>query len=1227
MTDEIPYWLILVGLFCLYEADYSLSSADLDDPFLQNRPLLQAPPYDGATLFETMTGEATGLNFTHPFEDSHPLSFLYYASSTCGGIAIGDINQDQRPDIFLAGAARPSALYEQDRTWHFTETTQMRLPTHANAWSTGAAMVDVDQDGDLDIYVCQYDSPNLLFLNQGPNEPMVEAANDFGLNLTDACMMPAFADYDRDGDLDVFILTYRYVRPGGRPTKPPIGISNGRPFVLPAFEKYYYLRQTGPSSYTADTAGRPDRLYRNNGDGTFTEVSQEAGITEAGHGLSATWWDYNADGWIDLYVANDFTDPDHLYRNNGDGTFSDVIAEVMPYTSWSSMGADCSDLNNDGLLDFMCADMAATTHFKRHLAMGEMGDRLWFLENAWPRQVSRNTVFVNTGTDQFLETGFFSGLSASDWTWAVKLGDYDNDGRVDVFTTNGSSRMFTDADHPISLAMMIGKTEEDLWKDQKAFRENNLAFRNLGSMQFEATGPAWGLDHLGMSYAAAHGDLDGDGDLDLIVANLDEPVSVYQNHAKGHRVLIDLVGKQSNTKGLGAIIKINSMGAGTQSRLVNPMTGFMSCNTTTTHFGLASDQTIDSLSVLWPSGITQHLGPLESNQHYTIAEPSDTHAIQEDVGPTLFKEQAEALGLQLAHREQAFDDRQRQPLIPAMHSRLGSGLAWGDANGDGLDDLYVGGPSGQPGSLFLQDGRGHFTKDTMNQVVFSAHRRHEDMAALWLDCEGDGDFDLLVTSGGVECNPGDPILQDRLYLNNGQGRLTVAPAGRMPSEASSSGCATAADVDGDGDLDLFIGGRVVPGNYPATPRSRLLINRQGTFEDLTEQWAPALREAGMVTTALWSDINLDGRIDLVIALEYGPVQLWLNQGTTLELASAGSAMQSHHGWWNALESADVDSDGDMDIIALNAGLNTKYGRPSSQAPIRLFAGPMDSSRRPRLIESYVYQQKLLPIRGLATASASMPWLREKFPSYRHFAEADLTQIYPQSYLDEAVQLKATHLSSGLWRNEGEGRFKWIEFPSAAQIAPGFGMVISDVNGDGQLDFFAAQNQYSREPETGIWRTGIGLAGSFDSQGRLELIPATQSGIIIPGDGKAMTLCDANQDGWPDLAVLQNNDRLLLLQQTRTHGTQPLCLKLQGMPGNPHAIGARVTLHTKEGPHRAHEIRAGSGYLSQSISSIYVKRPGAPFEITVQWPEGKETQHAFQTAASQSLEIIHPDLAP
>ena len=443
------------------------STGQPDAASIVSEPLRErAARRDGAPLFERLSPAQTGVKFSQRLAKDHRLSRLNSSGFVCGGVCIGDFDGDGRPDLFLVNGPDKNSLFLQKADFSFEDVAQQAGVDGGDAWGAGAAAVDFDGDGDLDLYVCNYDSPNQLFVNDGTGIRFTDEAEARGLAMIDASLMPSFADHDRDGDLDLFVVTYRYYRPGGRPAKTPIVMRNGRPKILPAFEKYYDLRRVGPSDWTVDTCGRPDRLFRNDGTGHFTDVSENAGFTEKGHGLSATWWDHDGDGWLDLYVANDFTDPEHLYHNNGDGTFTDVIEQAMPYTSWSSMGADCADLNNDGLLDLFVADMAATSHYKSKVTMGDMGDRRWFLENAWPRQIMRNNLFINTGTPRFMETAFLCGLAGTDWTWAIKLADFDNDGRVDVFVTNGASRMITDADITVTPQMLVGKTEWELWKTQ-----------------------------------------------------------------------------------------------------------------------------------------------------------------------------------------------------------------------------------------------------------------------------------------------------------------------------------------------------------------------------------------------------------------------------------------------------------------------------------------------------------------------------------------------------------------------------------------------------------------------------------------------------------------------------------------------------------------------------------------------------------------------------------------
>ncbi len=1181
------------------------------------------------TLFERLPTNHTGINFINRIEMDHPFSLLNTSGFACGGICMGDLNNDHQPDLFLVSGMDKNRLYFQKESFRFEDRSDRLGDQEQNRWGAGAAMIDIDNDGDLDIYVCNYDSPNQLFINEDQGRRFIESAQAYGLNTIDASLMPAFADLDNDGDLDLFLLTNRYYRHGGRPGEPPVDYRNGEPYIFPDYEKYYALLQTGPEHFTIDNAGRADYLYRNNGDGTFTDISQQAGIHERGHGLSATWWDFNTDGLIDLYVSNDYVDPDHLYRNNGDGTFTDVIAETMPYTSMFSMGADCGDINNDGLLDFISVDMAATTHFKSKVTMGDMGDRRWFLENAWPRQTMRNILYLNTGTDRFMEVGFLCNLAQTDWSWTVKMADWDNDGWTDIFVSNGAARMMTDADAPVTSQMLIGRTEWDIWKDKPELKEQNLVFQNRHDLQFKDVSEDWGLNHTGMSFAAAHGDLDGDGDLDLVVANLNEGISVYRNlEEHGHRVTIQLRGTKSNRYGLGATIHLKTR-KGQQVRLMNPMKGFLSCNLPMIHFGLGDAETIQELRVMWPGGRQQIWENLPANRHYTITELTHkTPSVADNHGDSdpLFREVSMETGLTFSHRERVFNDYSLQPLLPGKLSQLGPGLAWGDADGDGDEDLYVGGAAGQAGQLFIRNTSGKFTLSQHTGELFRQDKEYEDMAPLWLDIDRDGDFDLFVSSGSVEYPLRSKWLQDRIYINSGHGRFSRADNKILPVSLQSSGTAVAGDLDRDGDLDLFIGSRAYPGKYPTTARSRLLRNDNGKFVDITDTFAAGLRTVGMVTAALWSDANQDGLLDLFLTLEWGPVKIFLNQGNQMVETTEESGLSDRLGWWSGITGTDIDQDGDMDYVVMNTGQNTKYGSPSQKKPLLLYYGDVSNQGALNLVEAKMSDLGLLPVRGRSCSANAMPGIRTKFPTYRGFASSLLSQIYSPQSLNTALELKVTHLESGLLINDGHAKFSWKSLPRLAQASPGYGVISADLDGDGQIEIHAVQNLYTREPETGLWRGGIGFTAIYDSDGNLQLKAPKKTGLIIDGDAKGLALCDLNDDGWPDLTVTQNNDRLLAFQNRGKPENRPLMVKLTGPTGNPSGIGTMVRVHYRDGAIQAAESYAGSGYLSQSTSALFLGHRSAPIEsIQIVWPDGISSQ-LNPKEDDRIIQARHPSLS-
>lgn len=1175
---------------------------------------------NASTLFTKLPPAQTGITFQNTIDLSHPRKYLYQSGFGCGGVALGDLDGDGLPEIFLASGPGKNRLYRQRAPFQFEDVTATAGVGGGDAWAAGAAMVDIDGDGDLDLYVCHYDSPNALYLNESAFQ-FREAAKDYGLDIQDASLMPSFCDYDSDGDLDCLILTNRLYRPEGRPATPPVEKdANGKPRVKEAFTKYYGLVQTDASRFTMDDIGRPNYLLRNDGD-RFTDVSSVAGIADHGFGLSATWWDYNEDGHPDLYVCNDFLDPDKLYQNNGDGTFTNVIEDTVNITPWFSMGSDANDLNNDGRLDLVVLDMAATTHYKAKIAMGEMGSMRWQIENIKPRQLMRNVCYLNTGTSHFIETAPMAGLASTDWSWAAKLADYDNDGRVDLFVSNGMTRNFNDSDIAFNEADLIGKTQWDHFENTPPMREQNLAFRNVDGLTFADHSASWGLDHTGMSYGTAYGDLDRDGDLDLVVVNLEEPVSIYQNHETSNQTaIVDLRGKDHNRFGIGAIVRLETKEGTRHTRQMMPTTGFASSNIPELHFGLGDHTQIAKLEVIWPSGTVQTFANLATNQRFTIHEAPHTEAKRSNESlPPLYRPSKALAGL--VHREKPFEDFDKQLLLPNKLSQLGPGLAWGDVDHDGDDDLYVSAARGMGGAVLLNEGpdaQGVCQFSLAPTEAFLRDAQQENMGALFFDADNDGDRDLYVANGSYEYDENDPLLQDRLYLNDGKGRFQAA-ANALPQMHDASSTVVGADFDRDGDVDLFVGGRVVPGKYPEPARSHLLLNDsqagRARFTQAPETQAPGLQDIGLVTGALWSDADDDGWLDLFITCEWGPISYYHNNQGTLENRTESAGLAEILGWWNGISGADIDHDGDMDYAVTNFGLNTKY-HASTKKPALLYYGDHTGTGKKTLVEAKISSDGLLPIRGKSCSTHAMPTLGNRFETFRQFASATLTEIYEPARLDEALQVQANTLESGYLLNDGTGQFTFLPFPRLAQASPSFGSAFVDANADGHLDLILAQNFYQPQFETGPYASGLGLLLVGDGQGGFEPCFPDTSGLLIPGDATAATYTDLNRDGRWDLIIAQNDGPLLTFENTAPHGNR-LRIDLDG----PEA-GARVTVSLASGAQRVHEVHLGSGYLSQS-SSTPVLSLGSEIArtVTVRWPNGKESEPIPVAEGQEGVAVV------
>ncbi len=1139
----------------------------------------RSPTPPGATLFTTLSPDQTGLTTVNPYDDpamwgAHYREFSLGAIGT--GVAIGDYDGDGRPDLFVVSKTGPNHLYRNLGGLRFEDVTEAAgVAGPLGAWKQGVAFADVNNDGRLDFYVCRFGAPNLLYINQG-NGTFTEEAAARGLALNDASNMAAFCDYDRDGWLDVYVQTN----------------------VL-------------------DTERRPngqrDHLYHNNRDGTFTDVSDRAGIFGETQGHAATWWDYDEDGWPDLYVDNDFKDPDQLYRNNRDGTFTNILHSAVPHTPQSSMGADLGDVDNDGHLDLLVADMAATTREKDHRGMAKVRAGLTEDEKhpeAAP-QYMRNALLLGTGTGRTLEASFLAGLAATDWTWTVRLEDLDLDGRLDAYFTNGMVRELHA--HDVIQRMMGRESMGERRKIMQAtpvLAERHLTYRNLGNLQFEEVGHVWGLDQTGVGFGAAFGDLDGDGDLDLVYASMDALVTVCRNDATtGHAVIVELRGTVSNKFGVGAVVRIETE-QGKQMRTLTLARGYLSTSEPILPFGLGADTIIRHLTVEWPSGAKQSFENLAADQRYAITEPATATAISAPrLAPTQFTETSARMQFGAPSREKPFNEWNREPLLPFRLNRPGPSAVVADFDRDGQDDFVLGGITGQAGQLLSNLGDGQFLPLGANLYPETSV---PDGPILILDADADGDLDLLATKAGTAAPAGAPAYEPRLSFNNGRGRFTPAPTGFLPSFPVSVGAAIAADFQHSGRPGIFLGGRAVPGAYPQVPRSALFVWRDDHFIDVTEEVAPGLEHIGLVTAALWSDVDDDGWPDLLVACEWGGVSVFLNrEGKRLEdvtnklgFASGGT------GWWRSLAAADFNGDGRLDYAVGNTGLNTRY-HASAAEPVLLYAGVSAGGSAPQLIEAQAENGAYYPLRDRDTLAKLFPAALRPFPSAESYAKARLADIFPTEVLAGATKLAATELRNGVFLSQPDGTWKFTPLPRLAQIAPMQALVAGDLDGDGFADLLVVGNSYAPTAETGRFDGGLGWLLRGDGHGGFTPVPVADSGIAVPGDARALVAADLDQDGWPDFLVTQNNDHALFFHNNGRPGRHSFAVTLRGV-----ALSAKLTLTLSDGTTQIAEAATGPVYFGYPD-----KNP--PARLKIRWPDGRVSEQTFTAPPAKIMSISAP----
>nr|WP_148218277.1 FG-GAP-like repeat-containing protein [Opitutus terrae] len=1140
-------------------------------------------------MFVMLPPAETGLVAENHYDDPRMWGERYHefgVGAIGTGVAIGDYDGDGRPDVFVVAKTDSCRLFRNLGAWKFEDVTDRAGVADrgdaARVWKQGAAFADVNNDGRLDLYVCRFAEPNLLYINQGDGTFREEAAAR-GLAVVDASSAAAFCDYDRDGWLDVFV-------------------------------------QTNLLDSAAHPNGQRDYLFHNNGDGTFRNVTEHAGISGETQGHSATWWDYDQDGWPDLYVANDFSIPDSLYRNRRDGTFVNVLDEVVPHTPFSSMGGDLGDVNNDGLIDLLVADMAATTHQKdqRGMAPSRVHAREVTSDSTVAPQYERSALYLNTGTGRCLEAAFLAGVAATDWTWSPRFEDLDNDGRLDLHVTNGMNREQNNED--LLRRLMAAETPAERIRIMRAspmLVESNLAFRNRGELRFDNVSAEWGLDHKGVSFGSAFGDLDGDGDLDLVYANYQAGVSVLRNDSdRGNRLIVELRGTRSNRFGIGSLVRVETA-SGVQVRSLVLLRGYDSTSEPVAHFGLGDDDVVRTLTVDWPSGERQTFTNVPVNRRITLTEPEGSSdmtqlaSAKRVVAAPQFSDVSDQAGFTFTSRPGEIDGTDQQPLLTLRQNGRGPALALGDLNGDGIDDAVIGGTARDPARIVPGTRSGRFAADPA-ELPTAASLDHGPV--LIFDADGDGANDLLLTAAGVAQPEGAPEYQPILLLNGGGGAMRAASADALPSLPLCVGAAAAADFDRDGRLDVFLGGRVVPGLYPLPARTALLAHRgpaPAGFVDVTDTVAPGLREIGLVTSCLWTDVDNDGWLDLLVALEWGGIHYWRNvDGRRFEDQSAAAGFAAAgSGWWSSLAAADFNGDGRMDYVAGNLGLNTPY-RASADAPAALFLGDFAGDGESRIIEGEYEGGQLFPRRTRRELAAIMPEILKRFPRNDLYARATLVEIVGEERLAAARRFEATEFRSGVLLSRPDGTYEFSPLPRLAQIAPLQGVIAGDFDGDGFADIYAVQNSHAPVPFVGRFDGGLSQLLRGDGRGHFTAVPIRESGLVVRGDAKALALTDLDADGWPDYLITRNGAGTIAFRNAGVAGRRSLCVKLRGPRGNPTPIGARVTLELADGTQQTAEVTAGGGYASQSSAGCFFGYSAAnPSSVLrVRWPSGRVSEH-------------------
>lgn len=1080
------------------------------------------------SLFELVKPEVSGVDFNNHIEENFQNFFgLFNYVYNGGGVAIGDINNDGLADLFFTGNEVPNKLYLNQGNFQFMDITEAAGIKEPDGWDNGVVMADVNNDGWLDLYISRggwkdtdQQRRNLLFINQG-NLTFKEEAETYGLDDTGFSLQASFFDMDNDQDLDMYLTN--------RPDR----------FFLD-YKQVLAGKQAQNDLYR-------DKLYRND-EGKFVEVGLSAGIVNNfAYGLGLVTTDINQDGFTDIYIANDYLENDYLYINQGNGTFQEQIKKFTNHVPFYSMGVDIVDFNNDGLEDILQLDMLPADYKRSKTTMASMNIQLFenLIQNGFHHQYMHNMLQLNRGNNFFSEIGQMSGIHKTDWSWSCLGSDFDNDGYRDMLITNGFKRDIWDKDTQKKFTQFLNSPERKQKSDEEIathiinmFQTNkieNYLFQNNQDLTFRDRTKEWGLALASFSNGAAVGDLDNDGDLDIVVNNLEGEAFIYKNKAENtgnHYLKIKLAGPEKNKFGLGVKVRL-SYDNEIQYHEFKTVRGYLSSVEPMVHFGLGNTKYIDQVHVLWPDGKENLLNDIKTNQtlvvNYQEAEV-ELSTKPSKIKPLLIEKTQSCFEEAFVHQENEFDDYRIQVLLPHKLSQLGPCLAVGDVNQDGLDDFFVGGAHQQAGKLFLQGKNSSFSSTLI--LDFETDNKFEDTGAALFDADGDGDLDLYVVSGGNEFQPGSRFLQDRLYFNDGSGHFQRSAG--LPQITSSGSCVRPYDFDQDGDLDLFVGGRVVPFHYPEAPRSYLLENDNGQFIDVTAQIAPELSQTGMVTDATWQDINGDHLAELILVGEWMPITIFQKINGIFENASAAYIPEHSQGWWNTIDTTDFDMDGDMDFIVGNLGLNYKFNAKKDK-PFTVYADDFDQNGTNDIFLAEYDGNRIVPIRGKECSSQQLPSLRKKFESYKKFADADLHQIL-DGKTQNALKYEVHLFASVLLENQ-DGNLKIKKLPNEAQFSTVNGIISEDFNGDGKVDLLIAGNKFEAEVETTRADSSPGTLFLQNEEREWEPLPISKSGFFVPYNVKTLQRIGlGNQD---DIGILVGvNDGTLRLYQLNRAGSEP-----------------------------------------------------------------------------------------